>query len=93
LCWVFFEIGSHKLFFQGGFEPWYSWSLPPEQLGLQTSVTSTQLYHVFWIDLSSHFTEPNLPLQILFHWTVHWITIDFVMKVEATIFAPAEDKN
>jgi hypothetical protein len=30
LCVVFFEIGSHKLFAQAGFEPWSSWSLPLE---------------------------------------------------------------
>jgi hypothetical protein len=30
LCWVFFKIASHKLFTQDGFEPWSSWSLPPE---------------------------------------------------------------
>jgi hypothetical protein len=28
--WVFFEIGSHKLFAQAGFKLWSSWSLPPE---------------------------------------------------------------
>jgi hypothetical protein len=27
---VFFNIGSHKLFSWAGFEPWSSWSLPPE---------------------------------------------------------------
>jgi hypothetical protein len=26
----FFKIGPHKLFAQAGFEPWSSWSLPPE---------------------------------------------------------------
>jgi hypothetical protein len=30
-----FEIVSHELFAQGGFEPQSSWSLPPELLGLQ----------------------------------------------------------
>jgi hypothetical protein len=25
-----FEIGSYELFAQAGFEPWSSWSLPPE---------------------------------------------------------------
>jgi hypothetical protein len=30
LWWVFFKIGSHKLFAQAGFEPGSSWSLPPE---------------------------------------------------------------
>jgi hypothetical protein len=30
LRWVFFEIGSCKLFAQADFEPWSSCSLPPE---------------------------------------------------------------
>jgi hypothetical protein len=37
LAMGFFKIGSHKLFAQAGFKPWSSWSLPPEQLGLQLS--------------------------------------------------------
>jgi hypothetical protein len=36
-----FEIRSHKLFAQGGLEHWSSWSLPPEELGLQVWATST----------------------------------------------------
>jgi hypothetical protein len=36
----FFEIGCHKLFAQAGLEPWSSWSLPPEQLGLLAWATS-----------------------------------------------------
>jgi hypothetical protein len=34
LEWVFFEIGSHELFAQIGFELQSSWSLLPEQLGI-----------------------------------------------------------
>jgi hypothetical protein len=30
VVFFFFEIGSHELFAQAGFEPWASWSLPPE---------------------------------------------------------------
>jgi hypothetical protein len=30
LWWVFFEIGSWELFAWAGFEPWSSWTLPPE---------------------------------------------------------------
>jgi hypothetical protein len=30
LCWVIFKTGSPKLFLRAGFEPWSSWSLPPE---------------------------------------------------------------
>jgi hypothetical protein len=37
---VFFEVGSHKLFAYAGFEPWSSWSLPPEWLGLQVWATT-----------------------------------------------------
>jgi hypothetical protein len=35
LWWVFFKIGSRKLFAQADFELWSSWSLPPEYRGLQ----------------------------------------------------------
>jgi hypothetical protein len=41
--WAFFEIGSHELFAQAGFEPWSSWSLPTEQLGLQAWATGAWL--------------------------------------------------
>jgi hypothetical protein len=39
----FFKIGSLRLFVQHAFEPWSSWSLPPECLGLQVWITVTQL--------------------------------------------------
>jgi hypothetical protein len=44
-CFVkdFFKIGSHELFAWAGFEPQSSWSLPPEQLGLQAWATGAWL--------------------------------------------------
>jgi hypothetical protein len=39
---VFFEIGSLKLLAWAGFGPWFSWFLPPEQLGLQAWATLTR---------------------------------------------------
>jgi hypothetical protein len=38
-----FEIGSHKLLAKAGFKPWSSWSLPPEQQGLQAWAVGTGL--------------------------------------------------
>jgi hypothetical protein len=42
-----FKTGSCKLFAQAGFELWSSWSLPPEQLGLQVWATSTKQVYSF----------------------------------------------
>jgi hypothetical protein len=47
LWWVFFEIGSHELFAQAGFELRSSWSLLPQQLRLQAWVTCAQQDHWF----------------------------------------------
>jgi hypothetical protein len=40
-----FEIVSHELFAWAAFEPWSSWSLPPEKLELQVWSTSATLEH------------------------------------------------
>jgi hypothetical protein len=40
---VVFEIGSLELFALAGFQPWSSWLLIPQWLGLQAWVTSTWL--------------------------------------------------
>jgi hypothetical protein len=41
LCLVFQDTGN--CFPRAGFEPWSSWSLPPEWVGLQVWATSTRL--------------------------------------------------
>jgi hypothetical protein len=46
-----FKIGSCELLAQAGLEPWSSWSLPSEKLGLQVWVTGIQLEdfsHTLW---------------------------------------------
>jgi hypothetical protein len=43
LCWIFLR-GSRELFAWTDLEPRSSWSLSPEQLGLQVWATSTQLH-------------------------------------------------
>jgi hypothetical protein len=42
-CEGFFKIASHELFAQAGFKPQFSWSLPPEYLGLQAWATVPSL--------------------------------------------------
>jgi hypothetical protein len=55
VLFCFFEIGSCELFAQAGFEPWFSWSLPPEYLGLQAWATGTWLKWYFYGSFSLHF--------------------------------------
>jgi hypothetical protein len=43
----FFQIGSRKLLTWADFEPWLSWSLPPEELGLQVGPTGTWSFLIF----------------------------------------------
>jgi hypothetical protein len=42
----FFQIGSHKLFVRVGFKLRSSWSLPPEDLGLQVWAPGSQLINI-----------------------------------------------
>jgi hypothetical protein len=41
-----FEIGSHELFAQAGFELRSSWSRSPEKVGLQAWATGARLVHL-----------------------------------------------
>jgi hypothetical protein len=59
---AFFEIGSCKLFAQAGFNPWSSWSLPPEKLWLQAWATHSQfkMCNVLFSNLSLLMAFPYL---------------------------------
>jgi hypothetical protein len=66
-CVGFFKIGSLELFAWAGFKPWSSWSLPPEQLALQTWATGTPLPLLFLVHI---YLSPLGPYQS-FSYTPH----------------------
>jgi hypothetical protein len=47
-CEGFFKIASLYLFAWAGFEPWSSWSLPPEWLELQVWASGAYLHYFFF---------------------------------------------
>jgi hypothetical protein len=63
LWWVFFKIGSHRLFARAGLEPWSSWYLPPEYLGLQVWATGTQFGLVIFLIGTWIFAQAGLDLD------------------------------
>jgi hypothetical protein len=47
LWWFFWRQGLTNCFAQADFEPWSSWYLSPEELGLQAWAISAQLQKQF----------------------------------------------